>query len=288
MAKGASWFEGRTVVIATMHQKEQAIAPLLEEVLGVRVMVPSSLNTDEFGTFTRDIPRAGTQREAARRKAEAALDLTGETLAIASEGAFVPHPAVPWIGCDRELVVLVDRQHQLELVGEVLSTETNHAHQAVRSVDEALTFAEKTGFPAHGLVLMPQAQGAKSDEIIKGIRTVDELVTQVQAALTTTSMGTVHLETDMRAMHNPTRMRVIAQATQNLLEAIASTCPECGAPGFTVVEQIPGLPCGLCGLPTGQVYQSRLGCQVCGATRNVMFPNQITAADPAHCSYCNP
>lgn len=288
MADSRSWFEGRTVVIATMHQKEQAIAPLLEAALGVRVVVPDAFNTDEFGTFTRDVPRAGSQREAARRKAEAALELTGETLAIASEGAFLPHPAVPWIACDRELVVLVDRQHQLELMGEVVSTQTNHAHQTVRSVEDALQFARTVGFPEHGLVVMPQAQGSQREAIAKGIHTPEQLIRQVKAALQTSPTGTAHLETDMRAMHNPTRMQVIQQATQALLEAIASTCPECGTPGFTVVEQVPGLPCGLCGSPTSQIYRSRLACAKCSATRDVMFPNQITSADPAQCSYCNP
>jgi hypothetical protein len=288
MASWQSWFADRTVVIATMHRKEQAIAPLLEEALGVRVILPPSFNTDEFGTFTRDIPRAGSQREAARRKAEAALALTGETLAIASEGAFIPHPALPWISCNRELVLLIDRQHQLELVGEVVSTETNHAHQSVRSVEDALRFAEKAGFPDHGLVVMPQAQGSDPDSIVKGIRSVDGLIAYVETYLKQSSTGTVHLETDMRAMHNPTRMQVIAQATQKLLEAIASPCPECGAPGFTVVEHIPGLPCGLCGSPTTQIYKSRLACQRCSTTREVMFPNQITFADPAQCPYCNP
>ncbi|NJO76772.1 MAG: hypothetical protein HC833_25390 [Leptolyngbyaceae cyanobacterium RM1_406_9] len=107
-----------------MHRKEQAIAPILEQHLGVQVIVPEGFNTDEFGTFTRDIERSGDQRNAARLKAERAMALTGLTLAIASEGSFGPHPAMPFVACDQEIVLLSDRTHHLEIVGQAISTET--------------------------------------------------------------------------------------------------------------------------------------------------------------------
>jgi hypothetical protein len=76
-------FENRIAVLATMHQKEKAIAPLLASELGMRAIVPAQFDTDRFGTFTREIERIGTQIEAARLKAQAALNLTGEMIAIA-------------------------------------------------------------------------------------------------------------------------------------------------------------------------------------------------------------
>ena len=66
-------FRGRLAVLATMHRKEQAIAPVLEEALGLQVEVPPGLDTDRFGTFTREVPRPGTQLATARLKAQAAL-----------------------------------------------------------------------------------------------------------------------------------------------------------------------------------------------------------------------
>ena len=63
-----SCFAGRTLVVATMHGKERVIAPLLEERLGVRCVVPAGFDTDRYGTFTRDVARAGDQLEAAREK----------------------------------------------------------------------------------------------------------------------------------------------------------------------------------------------------------------------------
>jgi hypothetical protein len=82
-------FANRVGVLATMHQKERVMAPLLEKELGIKVIVPPNFNTDSFGTFTREIKRPGDQLETARLKAEKALLLTGETLAFASEGALI-------------------------------------------------------------------------------------------------------------------------------------------------------------------------------------------------------
>ena len=38
-------FKGRKLVIATMHEKERVIAPLLEKNLGVEVVVPKAVNS---------------------------------------------------------------------------------------------------------------------------------------------------------------------------------------------------------------------------------------------------
>ena len=63
-----SLFENRRVLLATMHKKETAIAPILEPGLGVKVVVPKDFDTDQFGTFTRNIKRLGNQIETARAK----------------------------------------------------------------------------------------------------------------------------------------------------------------------------------------------------------------------------
>ncbi|WP_228024433.1 DUF6671 family protein [cf. Phormidesmis sp. LEGE 11477] len=128
-----SLFTNRVAVIATMHHKEQAIAPLIEPALGVRTLVPTDFNTDAFGTFTRETKRPADQLATARLKAKAVLELTGERLAIASEGSFGPHPQIPFVACNRELVLLLDLEHELEIVGEALSTETNYQSQTVDS-----------------------------------------------------------------------------------------------------------------------------------------------------------
>jgi ribosomal protein S27AE len=287
-ASAADWFAGRLATIATMHRKEQVIAPALETELGLTCQVPSNFNTDAFGTFTRDVDRSGDQRTTARRKAEAALDLTGTTLAIASEGSFGPHPQIPFMPCNREVVLLLDQQHGLEIVGEYLSTDTNYRAEVIASVEAALAFAQSVGFPHHGLVVMPQPQDNAPDSIFKGITQDADLIAAVETLLVQSPQGRIHIETDMRAMHNPKRMQAIARATADLIATACRLCPACGTPGFALVERQPGLRCGDCGTPTLLIRALVYHCDRCDHTETQPDPDAPTAADPGYCPYCNP
>ena len=286
MAQQLDFFANRVAMLATMHRKEQAIAPLLESHLGVRVAVPADFDTDTFGTFTGDVKRPSDQLTTARLKAAAVLRQTGKSLAIASEGSFGPHPQIPFIACDRELVLLIDRTHQLEIVGECLSTDTNYRSQVIHSPADALAFAEAVGFPQHGLVVKG---GEANDQIFgKGITDKDQLVALVENALGQSSLRTARLETDMRALYNPTRMAVIAQATEDLVRAIARSCPSCDCPGFSAVKQFPGLPCDLCGTPTLLTLAQLYRCQRCQFEQRLPGDHGFAAADPSYCPHCNP
>lgn len=277
------YFQGRTAILATKHGKQQAIAPVLAR-LGVTVVVASEFDSDRFGTFSREIPRCGTQEEAALAKAEAVLAQTDADLVIASEGSFGPHPQFPLLPSDRELVLLVDRRHDLVLRGEVLSLETNFNHATVSNLEEALAFAARVGFPEHGLIAMAQADPLPNTPIFKGIQSEEAL--QRAIATLQTNRPTIHLETDMRAHMNPTRMRVIAQAAAHLAEAMAQGCPQCGWPGFVACESVPGLPCELCGAPTAATKANRYRCQRCLYEQTVAVSE--TAAAASQCFFCNP
>ncbi|MGJ3244705.1 MAG: DUF6671 family protein [Elainellaceae cyanobacterium] len=281
-------WSNRIAVIATMHKKEQVIAPILEREFGMTCIVPDWLDTDQFGTFTREMPRAGSQLEAARQKAARALDLTHEILAIASEGAFGPHPSIPFLPCDRELILLCDRQHQLELVAYELSTETNYSQRTVKTVREALEFAYKIGFPDHALVVRLDPDAHHPGEIYKGIQDEDRLVQTVTAILDTSPTRTAYLETDMRAMYNPSRMNVIERAIYSLVKKMNQRCPTCQHPGFDVIKQLPGLPCAMCNTPTPLTLTDIYQCQRCQFERKVRFPTRHQFADPTYCQYCNP
>ena len=281
-------FAGRTLVLATMHQKERVIAPLLTEEIGINVSVPSGFNTDRFGTFTRDIKRLGTQIETARQKAKTVLEITGESLAIASEGSFFPHPAFPYICCDREIVFLLDLANNLEIIGQEIATETNLSHQTVATVQEAIDFAKKIGFPEHGLVVMFDQNSTNQEEIFKGINQEAQLMELLEYVLQHSPTKTAHLETDMRAMYNPTRLAVIARATQNLIMKMKQLCPQCSAPGFDIIDREAGLPCNLCLAPTSLIKTEIWGCQKCRFKQANHFPNEVSFADPTYCQYCNP
>lgn len=277
-------FHGRTLWVATMHRKQEVIGPALAP-LEVTIAVPP-LNTDLLGTFSREVERPGDQLFTARRKAELALEVSGGDLAVASEGSFAPHPQMPWIPINRELVLLLDRQQDLEVVAEVTSTETNYASRQIRTWEAARSFARQVKFPEHGLILMPQAQPRPGDPIFKGIASWEELEERVGEMLQ--SRGTAHLETDMRAHYNPTRMQVIKQATEKLLQRLISLCPSCGSPGFGEFQYISGLPCGICGTPTSLRQAVLWACPKCHYTEKRSIPDHPTTADPTYCPVCNP
>lgn len=271
-----------------MHQKERVIAPILEQELGIKVIVPPNFNTDCFGTFTREVKRTGTQIEAARLKAEKALAIMDETLALASEGTFEPHPEVPIVPCNREIVLLLDKTNNIEIIGQEFSLETNYSQAVVKSLHEANEFALRVGFPEHGLVVMPSQAPKSKQDIIKGITTQDQLVEAVSFALTRSADRQVYVETDMRAIYNPTRMKNIEKATYDLLRRINQLCPQCSCPGFDLVERKKGLPCQYCYLPTQLTRSVIYKCKKCNFIQEISFPDGLQKADPSQCIYCNP
>lgn len=281
-------FKDRIAVLGTMHHKESVIAPLFENELGIKVTVPKNFDTDKFGSFTREIERPGNQIEAARLKAQQALLLTGEDLGIASEGSFAPHPSLPCISFNREVVIFLDRKNNFEIIGEELSLSSNHNHLKVGNLQQAFDFAEKIGFPEHGLCVMLSEYPKNSSEVIKGITTEVALSEAINKGLSQSPTGKVHLETDMRAMYNPTRMKNIEKATLNLIEKINSLCPSCSTPGFSIVQRIPGLPCEWCNTPTTLTRSAIYKCQKCGFRKEKLFPDGKQFAEPGQCLYCNP
>ncbi|MCA6593918.1 MAG: hypothetical protein IM535_17850 [Pseudanabaena sp. M38BS1SP1A06MG] len=278
-------FADRLAVIATMHHKESAIAPILQASLGIKVTVPQNFNSDLFGTFTRDIERPANQIETAKIKAKKALEIIDTDLAIASEGSFFPHPILG-LAYNRELVLLIDQKHNFTVHGEFLSTDTNFRHQEVSSYEQAYEFAIKIGFPDHAVVLLPDAQTSAKQSIYKGINSRDLLKENVMELLKTYS--TIHIETDMRALYNPIRMKNIAKATEDLVRRLQQICPNCSFVNFDVVQKLKGLPCELCGLPTQSIRAHLYKCDYCKFQQEFIFPNGIQYADPMYCSYCNP
>jgi hypothetical protein len=286
MYRNNELFGKRTAVLATMHGKELVIAPIFEEQLGIQVVVSANFNTDRFGTFTGEIERTGTQIEAVRVKAQQALELTGEDLAIASEGSFGPHPSSPFIASNLEIVLLLDTRHDIEIVGTALSMETNYSHKAVRTLKEAKDFASKVGFPQHGLIVSATQQSSPQKLIFKGIVSEANLNEALQAVFEQSS--TALIQTDMRAMHNPTRLKVIAEATRDLVTKVCSCCPQCGWPGFGITKRRIGLPCEWCLAPTELVLAVVSECKKCRYSIEQKYPEGKEFADPGRCLFCNP
>ena len=277
-------YENQRVALLTQHGKEHAIAPVLDAALGCRVERVVGYDTDLLGTFTRDIPRAGTQIEAARKKARIGMELAGLSLGLASEGSFGPDPFAGIFPWNVEYLIFIDDFREIEVVG-VAQGEARSAHHLAREWTSAETFARKIGFPEHQLVLRPE--GKDDPRIRKGITEWSELEASYQWAAAQSASGCVFLEVDLRAYANPTRMTNIRLATENLAKKLRSQCPACGVPGFWIVERVAGLPCGDCGGPTRETRAEIYGCLKCGH-RVTHERTDRKFADPGRCDYCNP
>ncbi len=279
----SSFFTGRSAVIANKHSKERVIAPILEEALGLKIIVPKKIDTDQFGTFTRDIARRGSQLDAARSKALEGIKLTGLDIGIASEGAFAPYG---FTNANTEIVILIDLKNNWEFVGGSKSLQTNIAETSVNSVEDALIFAKQIGFPEHGLVVRKNKKDTKY--MSKGINSEVELRQAVERILKLPLNNRVFIETDMRAHQNPTRMEVIRQAALDLVRTIKRRCTECGTPGMKYIKSNSGLPCSSCGLKTDSTLSITYECQSCHAIKDEIYPYGIKTCDPANCQWCNP
>lgn len=275
---------GARIALLTRHGKERVLAPVLEPVLGGRLHRVDDFDTDTLGSFTREIPRAGTQLEAARQKARIGMTRAGLPRGLGSEGAFGADPfagLVPW---NVEMLVLIDDALGVELVG-MAQGPAVHAHRRVADWQAAEAFAREARFPEHHLVV--RVDDADGRCLEKGIDAWAALEAAFHQARAESAGGQVFLESDLRAHANPTRMAMIRQAGEDLATRYRSPCPRCAAPGFAVVERLPGLPCGDCGAPTREMRAEVLKCPKC-AYAETRARSDLTHADPARCDLCNP
>ena len=277
-------YANQHVALLTQHGKEQVIAPVLDSVLCCRVKMVTGYDTDCLGTFTRDIARAGTQIEAARKKARIGMELSGLSLGLASEGSFGPDPFAGMFPWNVEFLIFIDDFRDIEVVGMARGA-ARSAHHLAQDWAAAEAFARKIGFPEHHLVLRPE--GKDDPRIRKGIAEWSELEASYAWTAAQSASGRVFLEVDLRAHANPTRMDNIRLAAEDLAKKLRSQCPACGVPGFWIIERIPGLPCRDCGAPTQETCAEIHGCLKCGH-RATYGRTARQCADPDRCDYCNP
>ena len=205
-------------------------------------------------------------------------------LAIASEGSFGSHPSFYFLPADDEVILLVDKKQDASFSARELSIDTNFNGAKITTFDELTDFANRSKFPSHGLIL--RKSKSSGENIIKGITDWPVLKASFEKLIKDSS--SLFVETDMRAMHNPSRMKVISKAAEKLIETLKSTCPSCHFPGFSVVKMKEGLLCELCQFPTRSIISHIYTCQKCLETKEILYPNQKMAEDPAFCDFCNP
>lgn len=224
-------FNGRKLIIATKHKKESVIAPILEKGLGVRCFTDETFDTDTLGTFTERL-KGNLTRLQLLGKMPLAMELNKCDLGVASEGSFGAHPTLFYANADDEFLIFIDKKNNIEIVARELSMETNFNGSEIKNENDLLEFAESVKFPSHGLILR-KSKAAHSD-IIKGITKLQDLKEAFH--LLYKQFNGVYVETDMRAMYNPSRMTVIENATKKLVAKVNSCCPQCNIPGFGVTD----------------------------------------------------
>ena len=288
-------YQEAKAALATMHGKEAAIGPAMQAHLGLSVVTPPDLDTDVLGTFTGEIPRVGTMREVAVRKARLGMRASGLRIGIASEGSFGPHPTIPFFRAGMELMVLVDDECDLIISESLIATEIVYDETVVGSASELDLFLPSVRFPTHALVVTPNLTASpwwklhpQRARACKSITTFDELVDAVGQASRISEDGRARVTTDLRAHMNPTRMGAIGRLASLLAIRIASECPECHAPGFGRAAPAAGLPCGDCGeesiIPRGDIWR----CVACAHEREEMRMPIREFALPGECPRCNP
>lgn len=277
-------FEKRKLLIATKHHKESVIAPLFWKEFRNYCFTSDTFDTDSLGTFSGEIDRKEDALTTLREKCIIANKATNCDLVIASEGSFGVHPTLFFAQANEELIMLKDFKNKIEIVAKEISMETNFNGKLITNEADLLEFAEKVNFPSHAIILKPEE--TNYSKIIKGITDKNILLNSYNELKQ--EFNSVYAETDMRALFNPTRMKVIEKVTHKLVEKIKSLCPKCDFPGFDIVNAIPGLLCKNCSLPTRSTLSYLYKCEKCCFEKELLYPRGIKFEDPTFCDYCNP
>ena len=277
-------YSGLKASLLTQHGKEAVICPELQKMSACEVVHIADFDTDQLGAFSREVPRYGSQLDAARKKARIGMDRSGLSIGIASEGAFGKDPYLGQLAWNYEIVVLLDDIRGIEIIGHSNAGAQN-VTKPVSSWDELNALLGKVQFPSHYLTLRPN--DPDHPEYRKGIDRISLLKESYDWARGLSRSGIVFVENDLRAHANPTRMTAILQATQQLAQKMNSVCPACASPGFWITETKRGLPCSLCSAPTHVAMATIWSCLQCDHQDEALIPDRATA-DPSKCAYCNP
>lgn len=283
LTSSESCYVGQRVALFTKHGKQAPLIDILKQCLGCQLEHVSEYDTDQLGTFIRDIARSGSQLEAARAKARIGMLLSGLPIGLASEGSFDPDPFAFMLPHNQELLIWIDDRLGIEVVA-TASGKTNFSHKTVKHWDDAEQFAESAGFPEHYLIVRPSNE--HHPEFRKGLSNWDSLRDAVDWALASSPERQAFIETDMRAFANPTRMQNICLAAEKLMQKLQSLCPACGAPGFAKTEVIHGLSCENCDQPTEDAKADIHRCVRCGLQK--LDNGEQRLASAGNCSFYNP
>ena len=280
-------FAGRRLGVATIHGKESVIGPALMKMLPIDGFTAiDGVDTDRFGAFSGEVRRVLDPLETCKAKARHGAHVSGLDLVVASEGSFGPYPPAPFMSCDQEILALYDAHDGTFFEYCHVSLNTVFGGETCTELRQVKAFAERMKFPTHGLVVRTREKWCADDAMKKGI--TDEAEISEFVTWLIEKYGSCWVETDMRAMMNPTRMRVIGETAERFAQELATLCTFCGSCWFRITQALPGLPCGLCGWPTESIRAHVRTCRVCAYASTSPRPDGKATEEPQYCGNCNP
>ncbi|KAF1041984.1 MAG: hypothetical protein GAK35_02963 [Herbaspirillum frisingense] len=218
---------GMPVLIATMHGKEAILGPMLAK-LGFKVLLPVGYDTDALGTFSGDIRRHGTAFDAVLEKARRACQITCVPRAVASEGSYRPSQELFPGARNVELLAFVDLQADYACIEHLTNTATSFVKGRVRpdlDAPETISLLREMQWPRIKALVVPEDPilGTWPEDVFKGIGDRATLKQALESCAAKTKDGLVHVETDLRAHMNPTRMESIASVAKLLAARLYSS-----------------------------------------------------------------
>ena len=243
------------------------------------------LDTDALGTFSGEIERTAPPLETAIKKAELGLDATGLNLGISSEGSIGADPLIPWVQCDFELAVFVDRDENLVISESYKSNKIQAASITARPGDDLSIFLTRADFPRHGLIVRSMSRETSKAE--KGIHDISSLHNAIEELADLSTTHQVVIESDFRALHSPSRQKNIEQVALRLASRVESRCPNCSTPGWGRIDYLRGVNCLQCGDENPDaIHAEILGCYRCELRETGKIIREFL--DPSRCDFCNP
>ena len=274
----------KKVVLTSKHEKLKLIKPAFDALVGCELF-EENLDTDQLGTFSGEIERVASPRETALQKAQLGMKETGLLLGLASEGSIGPDPVIPFMNSNIEHLVFVDDENGIVISEIYRSFDITAATITAAPGQDLASFLETADFPRHALIVRPNTR-VKSD-CIKGITDPDHLIAAIEVSSKISPNGFVVIESDLRAMHSPSRRKNIEEVAKLLALRVSHLCPECDTPGWGQVDYKKGLNCSECGMNNlTAISQEILGCVKCDHRQ----PGKVIAEslEPAQCNFCNP
>lgn len=280
-------YAGRTAVFATMHGKERVVRRPILRKLGISLLLPTNLDTDEFGTFSGERERVGNQLQAAESKIVAALKETGLSVGFASEGSFGPDPqSFGLTAINNELMLFLDEDLGIKISESLTTRETNYTSKVVGANENIDTFLKHIRFRTHALIVKPN-QPKSIPIVVKGIRELSVLQRAIKDSAQDSLDQKALIITDMRAHMNPLRMWAIRKLAHKLADRINTRCEDCASPGWGIVNREPGLPCESCGEPTYLFATEVYGCARCTKLISKHRSDGLLYADEEYCERCS-